>query len=75
MANEMKAFYTRWQAVAEVERQELQTTTLALRWKQLNAIIGMAIGLGINKPSENEIEVFQKWTKLKEKASSQNKVA
>jgi len=68
----MKAFYTRWQAVAEIERQELQTTTLELRWKQLNSVICMAIGLGINKSSENEIEVFQIWTKLKEKATSQN---
>lgn len=67
----LKAYCTRWQAVAEVERHELQTATLELRWQQLNAVIGMAIGLGIFQPAEDEIEVFQRWAKLKEKASSQ----
>ena len=67
----LKAYCTRWQAVAEVERQELQTATLELRWQQLNAVIGIAIGLGIYIPADDEIEVFQRWAKLKEKASSQ----
>jgi hypothetical protein len=67
----LKAYCTRWQAVAEVERQELQTATLELRWQQLNAVICMAIGLGIFQPTEDEIEIFQRWAKLKEKAASQ----
>lgn len=71
MDSDIKAFCTRWRAVAEIERQELQTTSLATRWKQLNAVIGMAISLGVNQPAENENEVFKKWAKLKEKATSQ----
>jgi len=67
----LKAYRARWQAVAEIERQELQTASLELRWKQLNSVIGMAIGLGIYKTAEDEIEVFQRWAKLKEKAGSQ----
>ena len=67
----LKASFTRWQAVAEVERQELQTATLELRWQQLNAVIGMAVGLGVFQPAEDVIEVFQQWAKLKEKAASQ----
>ena len=67
----LRAYRARWQAVVEVERQELQTASLELRWQQLNAAVGMAIGLGIYKPAEDEIEVFQRWAKLKEKVASQ----
>ena len=66
----LKAYCDRWQAVAEVERQELQTATLESRWQQLNAVIGMAVGLGIFQPAEDKIEVYQRWAKLKEKAAS-----
>jgi hypothetical protein len=63
---ELKAYLVRWQAVEEVERQELQSATLELRWQQLNAVIGMAIGLGIYESTEDETEVFQRWAKLKD---------
>ena len=66
MDNELKAYLTRWQAVEEVERQELQTATLELRWQQLNTVIGMAIGLGIYESTEDETEVFQRWAILKD---------
>jgi hypothetical protein len=70
MDAKLKAYCTRWHAVAEVERQELQTATLELRWQQLNAVIGMAVGLGIFTAAEDEIEVFQRWAKLKGKTAS-----
>ena len=66
MDTALKAYLARWQAVEEVERQELQTATLELRWQQLNAVIGMAIGLGIYETTEDESEVFQRWAKLKD---------
>jgi hypothetical protein len=69
MDEALKAYRAGWQAVAEIERQELRNASLELRWRQLNAIIGLAIGLGIFKPAEDEIEVFQRWAKLKEAAS------
>jgi hypothetical protein len=71
MKEMLKAYRARWQVVAEIEHKELQNATLELRWQQLNSIVGIAIGLGLNKPSEDEIEVFQPWVKLKEKADSQ----
>ena len=67
----LKAYRARWQAVEEIERQELQNATLELRWRQLNAVIGLAIGLGIYQPVEDDIEVIQRWAKLKENAASQ----
>jgi hypothetical protein len=66
----VKAYRDRWKAVAEIERQELQTASLELRWRQLNAVVGLAIGMGIFKSADDEIEVFQRWAKLKEKAAN-----
>jgi len=62
----LKAYLSRWQAVEEVERQELQSATIELRWQQLNAVIRMAIGLGIYESNEDESEVFQRWAILKD---------
>jgi len=67
----MKAYRSRWQAVAEIELQELRSTSIELRWQQLNAVIGLAIGLGIMKIDESEGEVYQRWAKLKDKAANQ----
>lgn len=67
----MKAYRARWQAVAEIELQELRSTSIELRWQQLNAVIGLAIGLGIMKTDESEGEVYQRWAKLKDKATNQ----
>lgn len=65
MDTALKEYLARWQAVEEIERLELQTSTLELRWQQLNAVINMAIGLGIYETTEDEIEIFQRWAKLK----------
>ena len=67
----LKAYRARWQAVDKIERQELQSTPLELRWQQLNSLYLLAIGLGIDKPVKDEIKVFQRWAKLKEKAAGQ----
>jgi len=64
----MKAYRERWQAVAEIEREELRTATIENRWQQLNAVIGLAIELGILKADDSEGEVYQRWAKLKNKA-------
>ena len=72
MDDGIKAYLTRWQAVSEIELQELQTTTVAVRWQQLNSIFGMAIGLGIQRPVEDETEVIRRWAKLKENLTNQD---
>ena len=66
----LRAYLERWKAVEEIERQELQDATLELRWRQLNAIYGLAIGLGIAKPPEDDIELIQRWAKLKAEATN-----
>jgi hypothetical protein len=73
MDAELKTYLARWQAVEEIERQELQNATLELRWQQLNAIIGLAIELDIYESrGEDEVEVIQRWVKLKERATNQH---
>jgi hypothetical protein len=59
-------FRQRWQAVAEIEAEEQREATIELRWRQLNAIWGLAHGLGLPTPERDEEVVRQRWIKLKE---------
>jgi hypothetical protein len=68
---DVKAYRARWQAVAEIERQELKAASLDQRWQQLNAVIRLAIGLGILRTDKSEEEVYQRWAQLKNQASIQ----
>ncbi len=63
-----KEFRERWQAVAAVEAEEQRSASMALKLKQLDAILRLAIGLGLPlEKSEEEIAlVRQRWMKLKE---------
>jgi len=63
----MKEFRERWQAVAAIESEEQRTTSVALRWQQTNAILRLAIGLGLplTEPDEEEEVIRQRWAKLK----------
>ena len=67
-----RAFRERWQAVAAVEVEEQRAASMALKLKQLNAILRLAIGLGLPlEKSEEEIAIVrQRWMKLKEAYSS-----
>ena len=59
-------FRERWAAVAALEGEELRATSLEQRWRQLNAIVGLAIGLGIALESDREEgAVRQRWARLK----------
>jgi hypothetical protein len=39
--------------------------SLELRWRQLNTAYAMGKGLGLLKGDPSELEVYQKWAKLK----------
>ena len=66
------AYKERWRAVAEVELQELRSTSMETKWRQLNSIVCLAIRWGISKPDPSEELVYQQWVKLKEKSDQQN---
>ena len=61
----MRDYRARWQAVSAIEQQELLAATIQMRWQKLNAVIGLAIGLGILKTDSSEEQVYQRWAKLK----------
>lgn len=62
-----KEFRERWQAVAAVEILENRTTSLDVRWRQLNAVLNLAIGLRLplTDTDRQEEVVRQRWIKLK----------
>lgn len=70
--DDIEVYRTRWQAVSLIERNELLAASIELRWQQLNAVIGLAIGLGILKADNSEEEVYQRWADLKNEASIQH---
>lgn len=67
-ASMLKEYRNRWQVVAEIEETEQQMASLALRWRQLNSIVQMALALGLlNADSEEEVEAIRyRWNKLRE---------
>ena len=62
-----REYRARWQAVAEVEEAELQQATIEERWQRLNAILRLAVALGLDFGAEREDEtvVWQRWAYLK----------
>ena len=68
-SQQARGFRERWQAVAAVEAEEQTTASIALRWQQMNAILRLAMGLGLLQAEEDSAEieaVRRRWTLLKE---------
>ena len=58
----------RWKEVEEIQRQELRATTVRQNWIKLNQIMLRAKLLNLARgDNDNEMEVFQRWARLKEK--------
>ena len=56
----------RWKVVEEIERQELRAMSLDEHWRKLNAIVRFAIEMDMKRDGDDgEMEVFQRWAKLK----------
>jgi hypothetical protein len=71
LKDDWKDYKARWAEVEAVIQEERRSASLKLRWQQLNAAYALAKGLGLLQPDPSEMEVFQRWAKLKEKASRQ----
>ncbi len=64
--SDARAYRERWQAVAKIERQELQAASPAEKWRQLNAIKRRAARLGITREGDDgEMEIFLLWARLR----------
>jgi hypothetical protein len=62
----IRLYKDRWQAVEEIERQELRAMTLEDHWRKLNAIVRFALETGMEiKKDNSEMEIFLCWSKLK----------
>lgn len=64
----LQAYRSRWQAVADIEVLEQRKTSVAERWRQLNALVRMAAALGLPMDSDDHLDniVRQRWTRLQE---------
>jgi N-acetylglutamate synthase/N-acetylornithine aminotransferase len=69
LKQDLHSYQARWKAVEEIQAQERKSASLELRWRQLNAAYGIAKGLGLLQPDLSEMEVFERWAKLKEKTT------
>jgi len=63
----IREFYQRWHVVAEIEAEEQKEASISLRWQQTNAILRLALGLGLplNRSTQDEAVVRCRWAKLK----------
>ena len=69
LKEDLKAYQSRCAEVEAVVAEERRIASLELRWQQLNAAWAMAIGLGMRQEDTSEAGVFERWVKLKEKAT------
>jgi hypothetical protein len=62
-----RQYRDRWQAVADFEAHERRKESMELRWRQLNAIYRMGLGMGLVGAGEDESEreVWRRWALLK----------
>ena len=65
----VKAFKERWQAVHAFEAEEQRAASIEWRWQQMNALLRLAVGLGLpllesHDAAEDEA-VRRRWAKLK----------
>jgi len=63
------AYQDRWKAVADVEAEEQRQTSVAQRWRKLNALVRIAAGLGLQRREDDEAQVAvvrDRWNRLKQ---------
>jgi hypothetical protein len=61
-----RRFQDRWRAAGLVEAMEHRAASVDLRWRQLNALWRMAVGLGLPlTEAEGVQEVQERWIRLK----------
>jgi hypothetical protein len=67
-ANLVREYRARYEAVAQIEAAERQAATIEERWEKLNALVRMAVALGIDIRAESPDDaiVWDRWARLKE---------
>lgn len=63
---EARAFRRRWQRANAREEEELRSTSLEVKWRQFNTLLGWAHQLGWTAAlGEGEAEVRKRWARLR----------
>ena len=62
---EVIAYRERWRAVEAIQQAERRRATPELRWRQLNALVAMAQGLGLVASDAGEAGVHARWAMLR----------
>jgi hypothetical protein len=62
-----REYRSRWKRVAEIEAAERRLETPEQRWLKLNALLAMAIELGLDPraAAEDDAVVWERWARLK----------
>jgi len=71
-SQQAREFRERWQAVAAIEAKEQEESSIALRWQQTNAILRLAMDLGLSMSKTDDAEtqaIIHRWVRLKEAAT------
>ncbi len=65
--NLARLYKNRWQEIEAVELREMQQATVEQRWRQVNAIYGLAQAMGTLPPVQDCLTdpAFQRWVQLK----------
>lgn len=65
---DVRYYKDRWQAVEEIEWEEMRALTLEERWQKINTILRFAMESGMKlEADEGEMDVFMRWAKIKAK--------
>jgi len=63
---DLKFYRERWNAVAEIERQELRAMSIEKHWKQINNLVRFAIENGLTRgDDDSEMAISLRWAKMK----------
>lgn len=63
----VREYRARYEAVAQIEAAERQAATIEERWQELNALVRMAVALGVDLRAESldDADVWARWARLK----------
>lgn len=66
----VREYRKRYEAVAQIEAAERRAATIEERWEKLNALVRMAVALGVDIRAESpdDAVVWERWARLKERA-------
>ena len=69
LKDDIREYQARWTVLEAFIAEERRTASPEIRWQQLNTAYAIAKGLAMLNEDVSEVEVFERWAKIKEKAA------